>query len=41
MAKVLGVQLAGDGEVGGLAEKVLGIVDFAVLGSGTFPDPAW
>jgi len=32
--EVFGVQLTGDGEIGGLAEKVLGIVYFSVLGAG-------
>ena len=32
--KVLGVELAGDGQVGGLAEEVLGVVDGAVLVAG-------
>ena len=36
--EVLGVELAGDGQVGGLAEEVLGVVHSAVLGSGRIID---
>ena len=32
--EVLGVELAGDGQVGGLAEEVLAVVHLAVLGAG-------